>query len=190
MTDTEILQAFKGCGALQHGHFQLTSGRHSDSYMQCARVLESPSLTMQLARELVGRLPHDLRPDLVASPAVGGILIGFAVALALDVPFIFSERVQGAMTLRRGFKVVPGARVLIVEDVVTTGGSVQEVIELIIAADADPAAVASLVDRGGDKKFTAPFYPLLALDVASWEPQDCVLCQQNIPLTSEGSRKL
>jgi len=190
MTDAEILQAFKDCGAVRHGHFQLTSGRHSDSYMQCARVLESPALTMQLARELVARLPQNLSVDVVASPAVGGILIGFAVAAVIGVPFIFSERKAGTMVLRRGFQVKPGSRVLIVEDVVTTGGSVQEVADLVTAAGGDPAAVAALIDRGGPKAFTAPFYPLLGLDVASWEPQDCALCRDDIPLTSEGSRKL
>jgi len=190
MTNDEILAAFKDCGALQHGHFQLTSGRHSDSYMQCARVLESPRLTTQLAREMVARLPEDLQADVVASPAVGGILIGFAVAEALDLPFIFSERKEGSMILRRGFTVEPGAKVIVVEDVVTTGGSVQEVISLVEAAGGEVACVLSLVDRGGDKKFNAPFYPLLALDIASWAPEDCAFCQQGQALNSPGSRRL
>ncbi|MCL2332434.1 MAG: orotate phosphoribosyltransferase [Actinomycetia bacterium] len=190
MTKDEILAAFTNCGALQRGHFQLTSGRHSDSYVQCARVLESPSLTLRLARELTQRLSCDLRADVVASPAVGGMLIGFAVAEVLDLPFIFSERKDGAMTLRRGFHVEPGMRVFVVEDVVTTGGSVQEVIALVKAAGGEIAGVLALVDRGGAKKFDAPFYPLLALDVASWEPGSCALCRQGTPLSSEGSRRL
>ena len=190
MTDAEILQAFKDCGALQHGHFQLTSGRHSDSYMQCARVLESPSLTLRLAREMVARIPEDWQADVVASPAVGGILIGFAVAEVLDLPFIFSERKEGQMTFRRGFQVRQGMRVFVVEDVVTTGGSVQEVIDLVDAAGAEVTGVLSLVDRGGQKAFDVPFSPLLALDVTSWPAEDCELCKGGVPLTSEGSRRL
>ena len=190
MTNDEILAAFKDCGALQQGHFQLTSGRHSDSYMQCARVLESPSLTMRLARELVARLPQDVRADVVASPAVGGLLIGFAVAEVLDLPFIFSERKEGTMIFRRGFHVEPGTKVFVVEDVVTTGGSVGEVISLVEQAGGEVAGVLSLVDRGGEKKFDKPFYPLLALDIASWAPEDCALCQQGQALTSPGSRRL
>ncbi|MCL2655457.1 MAG: orotate phosphoribosyltransferase [Coriobacteriia bacterium] len=190
MTNDEILAAFKDCGALQHGHFQLTSGRHSDSYMQCARVLESPSLTTRMARELVSRLPQGARADVVASPAVGGILIGFAVAEALDLPFIFSERKEDQMIFRRGFHVAPGAKVFVVEDVVTTGGSVQEVTGLVEQAGGEVAGVLSLVDRGGSKKFDKPFYPLLALDIASWAPEDCALCQQGQALTSPGSRRL
>ncbi len=190
MTKAEILAAFQACGALQHGHFQLTSGRHSDTYMQCARVLQSPSLTLRLARELVAHLSSDLRADVVAAPAVGGILIGYAVAEVLDLPFIFSERKEGQMVFRRGFAIEPGTRVFVVEDVVTTGGSVQEVIELVKAAGGVVAGVLALVDRGGDKKFAAPFYPLLTLNVASWPPEDCALCRQGMPLTSEGSRGL
>ncbi len=190
MNDEEILAAFKECEALQQGHFQLTSGRHSDSYMQCARVLESPALTFDLATELVRRIPEGVAADLVASPAVGGILIGFAVAKKLDVPFIFTERKEGSMILRRGFAVKPGTRVFVVEDVVTTGGSVQEVIDVVEAAGGEVVGILSLVDRGGKKKFDKPFYPLLALDIESWAPDNCKLCAEGVPLTSPGSRRL
>ena len=135
MTDAEVIGALEESGAILTGHFVLTSGRHSNRYIQCARVLEDPALTVRLAREIVRRL-GDRRAgiDLVAAPAVGGILIGFAVAQALGKRFIFSERQQGAMTLRRGFDVSPKARVLVVEDVVTTGGSVGELIDLGVKA--------------------------------------------------------
>ncbi|TLM77432.1 MAG: orotate phosphoribosyltransferase, partial [Actinobacteria bacterium] len=131
MTDDDILKALEGAEALRTGHFVLTSGRHSDRYVQCARILEDPALTTDLAREAVARIPEGLAVDLVAAPAVGGLIIGFAVAQALGVRFIFSEREQGVMTFRRSFEVPAGARVLVVEDVVTTGGSVAEVIGLV-----------------------------------------------------------
>jgi orotate phosphoribosyltransferase len=126
----------------------------------------------------------------VAAPAVGGIIIGFAVARALGVKFIFSEREGGAMTFRRGFDVPDGARVLVVEDVVTTGGSVAEVVELVRAASGIPVAVASLIDRGGPKAFDIEALPLLRLQVESWEPSDCGLCASAVPLYAPGSRSL
>ena len=131
MTDEEMVQALKDSNAIRSGHFVLTSGRHSDTYVQCARVLEDPTLTTRLAETAVHRLPAGLAVDLVAAPAVGGIIFGFAVAQALGVKFIFSEREHGAMVFRRAFDVPKDANVLVVEDVVTTGGSVGEVIELV-----------------------------------------------------------
>src|SRR5450759_500966 len=189
MSDSEALDALKGSNAILSGHFQLTSGRHSDTYVQCARVLEDPALTTRLARALVERI-GDMRIDLVAAPAVGGIIIGFAVAQAMGVRFIFSERQAGEMTFRRGFEIHPGERVLVVEDVVTTGGSVAEVVELVRAADGEPVAVASLIDRGGPKAFDLELYPLLGLKVESWEPEACGLCASEVPLYSPGSRRL
>ena len=189
MTEPEVLAALEQAGAILTGHFRLTSGRHSDSYVQCARILEDPSLVTRLAQALVHRLGE--RPiDLVAAPAVGGIIIGFAVAQALGVKFIFSEREGGAMTFRRGFDVPEGARVLVVEDVVTTGGSVAEVVELVRAAGGVPAAVASLIDRGGPKAFDIEALPLLRLKVESWEPAECGLCAAEVPLYAPGSRSL
>jgi len=190
MTDDEVLAALMEADAIRTGHFVLTSGRHSGTYVQCARVLEDPLLTTRLAQTAVDRLPDDLGIDLVAAPAVGGLLIGFAVAQALGVRFIFSEREQGAMVFRRSFEVRPGARVLVVEDVVTTGGSVAEVIELVRAAGGEVVGVLSLIDRGGEKKFDAPFWPLLRLEVESWEPESCGLCAAGEPVSSPGSRRL
>ncbi|MHB1341123.1 MAG: orotate phosphoribosyltransferase [Coriobacteriia bacterium] len=189
MTDTEVLQALKDAQAILSGHFQLTSGRHSDTYVQCARVLEDPALTTRLAKAMVERI-GERRIDLVAAPAVGGIIIGFAVAQALGVKFIFTERQNGEMVLRRGFEVPKGAQVLVVEDVVTTGGSVDEVIELVRAAGGEPVAVTSLIDRGGSKAFDVELLALLVLEVESWEPVACRLCAAQVPIYSPGSRRL
>ncbi|MDI6900294.1 MAG: orotate phosphoribosyltransferase [Anaerosomatales bacterium] len=188
LTDAEVLAAFEESGAVLAGHFQLTSGRHSATYIQCARVLEDPALTTRLAAEIARRVGD--RFDLVAAPAVGGIIIGFAVAQALGVKFIFSERQDGRMVFRRSFDVPEDARVLVVEDVVTTGGSVAEVVELVRSAGGEAAAVASLIDRGGEKAFDVTYHPLLRLDVESWEPSACELCAAGIPLYSPGSRRL
>ena len=190
LSDAQILAALTDVDAIRSGHFVLTSGRHSGTYVQCARFLEDPALTTRLAETAVDRLPADLEFDLVAAPAVGGLIIGFAVAQALGVKFIFSERENGAMVFRRGFKVPEGARVLVVEDVVTTGGSVAEVIDLVFAAGGTVAGVVSIIDRGGDKKFATEFWPLLVLEVESWEAPECVLCAKGIPVTSPGSRRL
>jgi orotate phosphoribosyltransferase len=190
MTDEQILQSLKDADAIRTGHFVLTSGRHSGTYVQCARVLEDPALTTRLAETAVERLPRGLYINLVAAPGVGGLVIGFAVAQALGVKFIFSEREQGAMVFRRAFEVPAGARVLVVEDVVTTGGSVGEVIDLVKAAGGEVVGVVSLIDRGGEKKFDAAFWPLLRLEVESWDPDACSLCAAKVPVYSPGSRRL
>ena len=190
MNDNEILDALHAADAIRAGHFVLTSGRHSGTYVQCARILEDPALTSSLAREAVSRLPEGTVVDLVAAPAVGGLIIGFAVAQALGVRFIFSERSEGKMVLRRSFEIPAAARVLVVEDVVTTGGSVREVIDLVDSAGAHVTGVVSLIDRGGDKAFDAPYWPLLRLEVQSWDPASCVLCAQGVPTDSPGSRRL
>jgi orotate phosphoribosyltransferase len=190
MTDDQILAALADTDAVRSGHFVLTSGRHSGTYVQCARVLEDPALTTSLARTAVHRLPEGLDIDLVAAPAVGGLIIGFAVAQALGVKFIFSEREQGKMVLRRAFEVPAGSRVLVVEDVVTTGGSVAEVIELVQRAGGEVVGVVSLIDRGGEKAFEAPYWPLLELEVESWAPESCGLCADNVPVYSPGSRRI
>jgi len=190
MTDAEIHDALAESGAIRSGHFALTSGRHSGTYIQCARVLEDPALTTRLAATAVSRLDSSLDIDLVAAPAVGGLIIGFAVAQALGVRFIFSEREEGVMTFRRAFEVRKDARVLVVEDVVTTGGSVAEVIDLVRAAGGEVAGVVALIDRGGPKAFSAPFWPLLQLEVESFEAASCSLCAGGVPIYSPGSRRL
>lgn len=190
LSSAQVFDALKGADAIRQGHFVLTSGRHSDTYVQCARILEDPGLTTKLAEAAATRLPKEIEIDLVAAPAVGGLIIGFAVAQALGVKFIFSEREAGAMVFRRSFGVPPGSRVLVVEDVVTTGGSVAEVIALVRAAGAEVVGVTALIDRGGEKVFDAPFWPLLQLEVESWEPASCHLCRAGEPITSPGSRGL
>jgi orotate phosphoribosyltransferase len=189
MTEPEVLDALEQAEAILTGHFRLTSGRHSDRYVQCARVLEDPALVTRLAKAIAKRV-GERQIDLVAAPAVGGIIIGFAVAQALGVKFIFSEREGGAMTFRRGFEVPEGARVLVVEDVVTTGGSLAEVVDLVRAAGGLPVAVAALIDRGGPKAFDVELFPLLRLQVESWEPTECGLCAAEVPLYAPGSRSL
>jgi len=189
MDEARMLEALRDAGAVLHGHFQLTSGRHSDTYVQCARVLEDPALTNELGRAIADDVAGR-GIEVVAAPAVGGIIIGYAVAQALGVRFIFSERVGGVMTFRRGFSVRPGERVLVVEDVVTTGGSVAEVVGLVETAGGVVTAVASIIDRGGPKAFDAEFRPLLQLQVESMEPDECPLCAAGTPVDSPGSRRL
>lgn len=190
LTDEQILEALVQADAIRQGHFVLTSGRHSDTYVQCARILEDPALTTKLAQTAVERLPEGIQVDYVAAPAVGGLIIGFAVAQALGVKFIFSEREAGKMVFRRAFEVPAGARVLVVEDVVTTGGSVAEVIELVLAAGGEVAGVVALIDRGGPKAFDVPFWPLLRLEVESWAADSCSLCVDGVPVYSPGSRRV
>lgn len=189
MTEQEVRDALEEAGAILHGHFRLTSGRHSGTYVQCARILENTQLTTRLAETAAARL-EGRTFDLVASPAVGGIIIGFAVAQALGLKFIFSEREGGEMRFRRSFSVPPGSSVLVVEDVVTTGGSVAEVAELVKAAGGEVGAVVSIIDRGGAKSFDDELIPLLRLEVESWEPSECVHCSSGVPLDSPGSRQL
>ncbi len=190
LSDDQILRALTEADAIRAGHFVLTSGRHSGTYVQCARFLEDPALTTSLAQTAVDRLPAGLNVDMVAAPAVGGLIIGFAIAQALGVKFIFSEREGGDMVFRRSFEVPSGARVLVVEDVVTTGGSVGEVVDLVRFAGGEVVGVVSIIDRGGDRKFTAPFWPLLSLEVESWDASECVLCADGLPVTSPGSRRI
>jgi orotate phosphoribosyltransferase len=191
MTDEEVLKVLQDTQAIRKGHFQLTSGRHSDTYIQCARILEYPRLTKKLAEEAVARLPQELRAsiDLVISPAIGGILWGFAIADVMDRPLIFTERKDGEMQLRRSFEVPQGSHVLIAEDVVTTGGSVKEVEDIVCAAGGDPQAVVSIIDRGGKPVFNTAFYPLLQLITPSWAPEACELCKLGTALDSPGSRR-
>ena len=189
ITEPDVLEALRDAGAILHGHFQLTSGRHSDTYVQCARILEDPALTTRLAEAMAASVAGR-GIDLVASPAVGGIIIGFAVAQALGVKFIFAERQEGTMTFRRSFTVQPGQRVLVVEDVVTTGGSVAEVVDLVRASGGEVVAVTSIIDRGGAKAFDAEFLPLLRLQVESMEPQACPQCASKVHIYSPGSRRL
>jgi orotate phosphoribosyltransferase len=181
------LQVFRETGAYLKGHFQLTSGLHSDEYLQCAVVLQHPEIAGRFGRELAAKFGPC---DVVASPAMGGVIIGHEVARALGARFIFTERdASGTMTLRRGFYVRPGESAAVIEDVVTTGGSTREVIDLLRAAGATVLGAGSIIDRsGGRANLGVPRVALATLDVVAYAPEDCPLCKQGVAVDKPGSR--
>ena len=182
------LRDFESTGALLSGHFRLSSGRHSDRYLQCARLLQWPERAEAAGRELAAKL-EEFSPDVVVSPAMGGILIGHEVARALKRPFLFVERQEGAFALRRGFAIDPGAAVVIVEDVFTTGKSTREVISTLEPLGARVVAVGSIVNRGlPQDAFSVPSRSLLSLDVPSWPEAECPLCARGTAIDTPGSR--
>lgn len=183
------LAAFRETGAYLSGHFRLTSGLHSPEYLQCARVLQYPIHAEQFGKRIRIALA-DLRVDLVCAPAMGGLIIGHEVARAFGVRFIFTERDgEGQMALRRGFAIEPGETVLIVEDVITTGGSTREVVELLASLGAKVLAAASIIDRSaGRADVGVPRVALATLEVTAWEPAICPLCAQGLPVVKPGSR--
>jgi len=177
LNQQEAIDIFTRSGALMEGHFKLTSGRHSNRYMQCAQVLQYPQFTEQLALHIAEKYA-DEKIDMVIGPAMGGIIVAYEVARQLKVPGIFCERENGQMALRRGFSIDPGSRLLVVEDVVTTGGSVMEVMEIVRGAGGVVAGVAVLVDRSAGKvDFGVPTEAVLTMDIESWLPDDCPLCR-------------
>ncbi len=189
----EILSIFKKTGAMLTGHFVLTSGRHSDRYFQCARVLEYPRYCELLCMELVRKWGDGelAGVETVIGPALGGILVSYEVARVLGARSLFTERENGIMTLRRGFTLSPGERVLVVEDVITTGGSVREVIAVAREAGAQVAGVAVLVDRSnGNANLDVPLRALLTIPVVTYSPEECPLCREGIPAVKPGSRHL
>lgn len=191
MTEDEVLAEFRAADALLSGHFLLSSGRHSGHYLQCARVLMDPARAGRLASALVQKMPRDLRLsiDLVVSPAMGGVIIGHEVGRALDRPAIFVERPTGSFELRRGFTIDPGARVLLVEDVVTTGLSSREAIAAVEAEGATVVAAAALVDRsGGSVDLGVPFEVLIALNFPTYAPDEVPAELASTPAIKPGSR--
>ncbi len=168
------------------GHFVLSSGRHSDRYVQKARLLERPELAMQAAREIASWYPEI---EVMVAPAVGAVSLGFAVALAAGARSVFTERVDDRMILRRGFQLAPGERALVVEDVVTTGGSAREVVDVVSEQGADLLGVAALVDRSVGP-VGLPLRALLRVEASTWPPEDCPLCRDGRALDSPGSRHL
>lgn len=191
MTEDEILAEFRAADALLEGHFILSSGLRSSRYLQCARVLMDPRRGARLADALVARLPTEVRSaiDVVVSPAMGGVIAGHEMGRALGVPAMFLERPTGTFELRRGFALESGSRVLMMEDVVTTGLSSREAIAAIGAAGGEVIAAASLVDRSmGKADLGVPFYPLIRLDVPSYDADNLPPELQSIPAIKPGSR--
>ena len=183
-----LLDLFRKSGALLEGHFRLSSGLHSSGYLQCALVLQHPDYAEKLGRELAEKT-RALRPTVVLSPALGGVIIGHEVARALRVRAIFTERQDGAMTLRRGFVIGESDRVLVVEDVLTTGGSTRETMQVARAAGAHVVGAAAIVDRsGGRANLDVPFQALLDMALPTYEPDQCPLCAQGLPVVKPGSR--
>lgn len=191
MNQAEILEVMEGRGAVLRGHFRLSSGRHSDVFVQKFRVLEHPHLAERFGHDIAELF--DAAFDVVASPALGAIVLGFATALAGDARFVFAERVDDRMTFRRGFSIEARERVLVVEDVVTTGGSAREVVDAVRDAGGNPVGVGALIDRGDPARppdLSVPMKSLVTLEVASWSPEDCPLCAAGRALEDPGSRRI
>ena len=191
MSDDQILDEFRAAGALLEGHFILSSGLRSPKYLQCARVLMEPARAERLARELASRLPKIVadQVEAVVSPAMGGVIIGHEMGRALGKPAMFLERPQGTFELRRGFRLEPGAKVLMVEDVVTTGLSSREAIEAVRRAGGEVLAEAALVDRSSGKaNLGVPFTPLIRIDVPTYEAESVPPDLAAIPAIKPGSR--
>ena len=188
MTRDELLDLFRRSGALLEGHFRLTSGLHSSGYLQCALVLQHPTHAEALGRAIADRT-RSLRPTAVLSPALGGVVIGHEVGRALGVRALFAERQDGELTLRRGFVIAENDRVLVVEDVLTTGGSTRETMQVARASGGQVVGAASIVNRsGGRAEFDVPFASLLDVDLPTYEPDKCPLCAKGLPVVKPGSR--
>jgi orotate phosphoribosyltransferase len=188
MTEADLLTLFRRSGALLEGHFRLSSGLHSPGYLQCALVLMRPRDAEALGAAL-GERARALGATHVLSPALGGIVIGQEVARALDLPALFAERVDGTLTLRRGFTLDPSDRVLVVEDVITTGGSTRETMEVARAAGATVVGACAIVDRSGSHPgLDVPFHALLPMALPTYQPEACPLCAQGLEVVKPGSR--
>ncbi len=190
MNREELLDLFRRCSALLEGHFRLSSGLHSPGYLQCALVLQHPQHAGVLGADLADRV-RVLRPTTVLSPALGGLIIGHEVARALGVRAIFAEREDGCLRLRRGFSLSDAERVLVVEDVVTTGGSTRETMQVARAAGAQVVAAVAIVNRsGGTADLDVPLHALLDLALPTYDPAACPLCASGVPIQKPGSRQV
>ena len=184
----DLLEQFRNTGALLEGHFILSSGLHSPKYLQCALALQHPADAKRFGEEIALRF-RELEIDCVASPAIGGLVIGFAVAAALNLPFIWTERQNSVMTLRRGFSLRPGAKILVVEDVITTGGSTRECIAALESNGGEVVAAASIIDRSnGTADVGVPRISLIQMDVPTYDPKDCPMCVEGSEAYKPGSR--
>jgi orotate phosphoribosyltransferase len=188
MKQTEVLETFKRTRALLEGHFVLSSGLHSSVYLQCAIALQTPAVAAQFGEAIADQF-RGQAIETVTSPAIGGLIIGYEVARQLGVRFIWTEREQGTMTLRRGFTVREGERVLIIEDVITTGGSTRDTLKALTDQGAAVVAAASIIDRsGGEADVGVPRFSLATLNVPAVQPTDCDACKRGEPVTKPGSR--
>ncbi len=188
MNQTEVLETFKRTGALLEGHFVLSSGLHSSVYLQCAIALQSPAVAGEFGKVIADEF-RERAIETVASPAIGGLIIGYEVARQLGVRFIWTEREQGRMTLRRGFTVREGERVLVVEDVITTGGSTRDTIDALTERGARVVAAASIIDRsGGEADVGVPRFSMATLNVPAVRPDECELCARGDVPVKPGSR--
>lgn len=191
MNPNEIIEVMEKRGAVLRGHFVLSSGRHSDLFVQKFRVLEDPRLAQRFGESIASQFDNDF--DVVAAPAVGAVVLGFAAALAAEVRFVFAERVGDDLEFRRGFHIEPHERVLVVEDVITTGGSAKEVVDLVRKAGGNVVGVGALIDRGDPVRppdLGVGLKALVHLEVASWAPDECPKCAANEPIEDPGSRRL
>ena len=191
MTQDEVKELFKKNNALLNGHFKLSSGLHSDTYFQSALILQHPRQAEKLAKELAAKLvENNIQADAVVSPAIGGIVIGHEMGRALGTKAVFTERVDGTVSLKRGFSIEKGEKVLVVEDVITTGLSTREVIDALKEYGAETIAVVSLVDRSAGKAdFGIPRFSLLSLEVKNYKEEECPMCKTGSAAVKPGSRK-
>ena len=193
---SSLMKLFEETGAYLRGHFRLTSGLHSPEYLQCAKVLAYPAHAERLGRDLAQRLAAligETKIDLVVAPAMGGLIIGHEVARQFGVPFLFTERdaATNEMTLRRGFELHPGQKAVVIEDVITTGGSTREVVRLLVDAGATVLAAGSIIDRSGGKADVGvPRVSLQELNPVTYDPADCPLCREGVPVVKPGSRRV
>ncbi|NLY43041.1 MAG: orotate phosphoribosyltransferase [Clostridiaceae bacterium] len=190
ITQERALEILKEAGVLLEGHFLLTSGRHSGKYLQCAKIFQYTRYSEELCKALAEKF-KEAQVDVVIGPAIGAIQMAYEVSRWLGVKNIFAERENGKMTLRRGFTVERGQRVLVVEDVVTTGGSVKEVIDIVKESGGEVVGVGAIVDRsGGSIDFGTPFESVISMKVESYEAEECPLCKEGIPIVKPGSRNM
>ncbi len=193
MTGDDVLDIFEENRALLKGHFLLSSGLHSNRYLQCALVLQHPAVAEKLCSALAAKAKADIRAgaiDLVIAPALGGVIVAHETARALGVRALFTERQERAMTLRRGFAIKPGERCFVVEDVVTTGGSTREVMEVVAALGGVTAGAGSLIDRsGGSVDLGVPRHALAVLEVPTYKPEECPMCRSGSTAIKPGSRQ-
>jgi orotate phosphoribosyltransferase len=186
MNTDKYIKIFEECGAILKGHFLLTSGLHSPIYVEKFRILENPHITSEICKDLAGKFKGE-KVELVIGPMTGGIIISYELAKIFGVKSIFTERKDGKMILRRGFRIKKGQRVLIAEDIITTGGSIKEVLEIVKSLEGEVVGVAALVDRSGGKvSFGAPLRAILNLDIEVYQPDECPLCKEGLPLTKPG----